>query len=284
VEDPPAGPDGPAYQRLVGRPPVGGGAEKIPRPRPPVGQGPLDRRQDAFVLHRFREGQAELDGGLAFAGLGRRGGLDGLLTDLDEPRPLHPGDEAVDVRDARPPYQEQGAPAMGREPQGLADEARLRPHALGLEGLPPRFGQDDRDLGPGRERRRERGLEHLAPRGVEFSAQTSGEGQEAFVAEGPVVEDLDQLLDLDAGGRRLGRDLDDEAVLPARPERRDDPRSRPGQGLLVLGHGIEKGLVERQGEDDAGEEGHFPPRSTMTFCMSSQTMRLSSRLPSLRTR
>ena len=52
----------------------------------------------------------------------------------------------------------------------------------------------------------------------------------------------------------------------------------------ALGDGVEEGLVEGQGEDDPGEDGHFLPRRAMTFCMSSQTMRLSSRLPSFRTR
>ncbi len=68
------------------------------------------------------------------------------------------------------------------------------------------------------------------------------------------------------------------------PERRDDARPGLGQGPLLLRNGVEEGLVEGQGEDDPGEHGHFLPRSVMTFCMSSQTMRFSSRLPSLRTR
>ena len=51
-----------------------------------------------------------------------------------------------------------------------------------------------------------------------------------------------------------------------------------------VGDGVEKGLVEGQGKNDPGEDGHFLPSRTMTFCMSSQTMRLSSRLPSFRTR
>ncbi len=217
-------------------------------------------------------------------GLGRPDGGRGLPLDGDVARLLHPGDEAGDVAAPELSPQRQRAPALRRARQRLGQNPGLGAHGRLLQRLAPGRGQDDGDLGPLRERRGEGGLEDIAPRGVEFGAQAAGELEEALVPEGPVVEDLDELLDLDPGPGRLRRERDDEAVLPARPERGDDARARPGGGAEGLGNGVEEGLVEGQRKDDPGEHGHFLPSRTMTFCMSSQTMRLSSRLPSLRTR
>ena len=79
-------------------------------------------------------------------------------------------------------------------------------------------------------------------------------------------------------------DLDDEPDLVPAAERGPDPASRPGFVPQAVRHRVEEGLAEGQGEDDAGGEAHFLPRRDITFCMSSQTMRRSSRLPSFRMR
>ncbi len=71
-------------------------------------------------------------------------------------------------------------------------------------------------------------------------------------------------------------------ALPA--EGGQDPAPRPGLVLEGRGDGVDEGLVERQGKDDADEGAHFLPRRAITFFMSSQTMRRISRLPSFRMR
>ncbi len=82
--------------------------------------------------------------------------------------------------------------------------------------------------------------------------------EEALVPERPFVEDLDEVLDLDLGVGRLGRDRDDEAVLAARAQRGDHPRiqagRRPGRPP-----GPRRERIDREaGERRRGRKRSFP--------------------------
>ena len=120
-KDPAAARHGPPHQGLERRPARAVGAEKIPDPGLPVGDGLLDRRQGPGFAERFGEGQAELDRRVG-AGCGsrrRRRGADRPL-DGDEPGLLHPGDEARDVAPAERPPEREGAPPLRRAPARAA--------------------------------------------------------------------------------------------------------------------------------------------------------------------
>ena len=117
-----------------------------------------------------------------------------------------------------------------------------------------------------------------------MGAQPPGEGQSARGQRGLDVEDLPDLLEGKIPRRRSRTDGDDEAGLDLRSERSPDARPRRGPAGGLIGDEIMERLVEGQGKDDLGEEGHVSARRAMTFLMSSQTIFLRERLPSLRTR
>ena len=91
------------------------------------------------------------------------------------------------------------------------------------------------------------------------------------------------LMSNDAGGR-FRHDGHDEAGHRPPAERGEDATAGPDAGSEGFGDAVVEGPVDGNRENDLGEHGHFLPRSAITFCMSSQTWRLSSLFPSLRTR
>ncbi len=277
-------PPGPA-QRPSDEVPVGGrerrpGAVEAERPEPPRFDRRLDRRQ----CPRRRAAGAEVERKLPWAGPGA--GLRGTrrpgrrLAHLEELLRLHPGEERSHILQSSPSLQKERAP-----PPGLSEEERGQglfpgPESLPLEGRPAGLRQDDRHFFFEGQGRRQGGLEDLPPGRMELGAEGPGEGQETRVPERIFVQDLGDLLELEPLGGRFGARGDDEPYLVLSAERSADTASRPDLVIEAVRDGIEEGLAERQGKDDADVGAHFLPRRDITFCMSSQTMRRSSRFPS----
>ena len=79
-------------------------------------------------------------------------------------------------------------------------------------------------------------------------------------------------------------DTDDDADNRLPSERGLDPHSGAGPAGQGFRDGVRVIAEQRPRKRDVDEQGYSPRRKAITFCMSSQTIRFSSRFPSFLTR
>ncbi len=122
------------------------------------------------------------------------------------------------------------------------------------------------------------------PPGGLFGGQFPGERENGKRKGRRFVQDGGDLLDRRFAGGRLVVNAygDADSGLPA--ERSPHPDARPNPSGQGRRDRVSIAAEERPRKRDVDEQGHFPPRKAITFCMSFQTIRLISRFPSLRTR